>query len=151
MTTTDHRVEAARLLREAEATYRDSTTRPQQIAFGEEPVDRALRVAGLLTAMSHAHAALAVPALGDQMWLASYSGIPLGYYTGRDAAQKHCEDEARTVQNREGPLQWARDEDEDEPDARWELTAVFSFATERTGYIVAAITPAAAYDPQEEL
>ncbi|WP_164836022.1 hypothetical protein [Actinacidiphila soli] len=154
MTTTDHRAEAARLLREAETTYRDGLTsrpRPNQIAFGEEPVDRALRVAGLLTAMAHAHAALATPApaADGPVWLASRSAIPLGYYTGREAAQEHCEDDARTIQGLTGDLRWASDayEDEDEDGDRLELHV----AAEPSGYTVTAITPAAAYDPQEEL
>jgi hypothetical protein len=151
VTTTDHRAEAARLLREAETTYRDGLTsrpRPNQIAFGEEPVDRALRVAGLLTAMAHAHAALATPApaADGPLWLASRSGIPLDYYTASKAAQEHCEDDARTVEGLTDGLHWERDEEEDEPDNHLELHA----GTKLTRYMVTAITPAAAYDPQEE-
>lgn len=155
MTTTNHRAEAARLLHEAETTFRDGAAfgpaRPRQIAFGDEPADQALRTAGLLTAMAHAHAALAIPAPADggRVWLAARCGIPLGYYTGPQAAREHCEYEARTIHGLAGDLQWACDEDE--PDDRLELDARTAGGAESTGYTVTAITPAPVHDPQEEL
>lgn len=156
--TTHHRAEAQRLLREAETTYREglraAPARPKQIAFGEEPADRSMRAAALLTAMAHAHATLATPATapaaaGGQVWLAARTGIPLGYYTARQAAAEHCEDDARTVQGLSGDLSWACDEDE--PDDRQELDVATADGTASTGYTITAITPADTYDPEEEL
>ncbi|MGW3246604.1 hypothetical protein [Streptomyces sp. NPDC001070] len=149
MTTTYHRAEAARLLAEAEAVYRNGATvggaaQPQQIAFGEEPADRALRIAGLLTAMAHAHAALAPPPADDgRMWLASHSGFSLGYYTSREAAVEHCESHARHIQGLQEDLQWVPDEDM--PEDRMEA------ATEAADYTVTAIVANRFFDPEAEL
>jgi hypothetical protein len=175
--TTDHRTETERLLREAAETYRagreQQGKRGQQLAFGDFHADDATRTASLLTAMAHVHALVAADlaaqttayidavmaplptsasgartsAVPAPVWLAARASIPLNYYTTRAAAQEHCNTDADN-EGLDGELAWASDEYE--PEQRMELDITTDTGTAPTGYTVIAITPATAYDPEEE-
>ncbi|MFF3493760.1 hypothetical protein ACFYWS_20675 [Streptomyces sp. NPDC002795] len=88
-------------------------------------------------------------ALADAVWIASYVGIHLGYYTNPDAARDHCNDEARTVQGLPDTLTWRPDEDE--PESRQhQFVDLGDVPPVDTGFRITAIVPVPSYTAGEE-
>lgn len=150
MTGPEHYREAERLASRAHHfTYGD----------GADPV-----VGAALAAEAQVHATLALvaaqtapaaPQLETEptvayVYRAEWGTTPLGTYTNKAAARRHCEADA--TNHAEDPTGLSFDwlNDESEPDAPYELVVEKDGAEETTEYVVTRITVAAEYDPEAD-